>query len=96
MSEEFTDNDVEYLDWLATHQDGFVINSPRGFSPSYMVLHRASCGRISNYTKMARPGGFTERDYVKICAKQWMSSGAGYAHGRPDGSFTASALCKPE
>jgi hypothetical protein len=93
----FDDNDVQYSEWLAKHGKGFVINTRRSCDPGYMVLHRARCFTISQYTSMARRGGFTERQYVKVCADtvheltQWTKS-----HGRTDGTFsTECSLCKP-
>lgn len=68
MIEEFRDNDDSYQEWLAENPSGFVINTMRNCSTDYMVLHRATCSSISQYTDMAQPGGFTERKYIKICA----------------------------
>jgi len=95
--QEFSTGDESYLRWLAQHQDGFVVNRPRSRSPSYMVLHRATCPTISRYTNMSRPGGFTERDYVKACALDVASLRAWVRrNGRLDGSFTnACPICKP-
>lgn len=97
MAIEFNDNDEAYQAWLTAHPQGFVLNTPRIHTPDYMVLHRASCSSISNYTQMARPGGFTERQYIKVCGETvdalrlWVRH-----HGRPDGSFTGECgRCKP-
>lgn len=97
MAIEFNNNDKNYQAWLAANPYGFVLNTPRNHSPEYMVLHKASCFSISNYTRMAQPGGFTERQYVKVCGKivddlrTWVRQ-----HGRPDGSYTGECrLCKP-
>jgi len=64
---EIIDNDKAYLAWAAGHPDGFVINKGKGESSDYLILHRAKCPSITNYTKMAKPGAFTERDYSKVC-----------------------------
>ena len=95
--EEFSTGDESYLRWLARHQDGFVVNTTRSKWPSYMVLHRATCPTISRYTKMARPGGFTERQYIKACAldvaglRAWVRR-----NGRLDGSFSSECpVCEP-
>ena len=37
----FIDNDEGYLAWLASNPDGWVINSHRKPSPSYLRLHRS-------------------------------------------------------
>lgn len=95
---EFRDDDAPYLQWASTHEGGFVINTHRvNPEPRYMVLHRASCWTIRVLTGDAKPGGFTERTYQKICAESvkelsdWVRK-----HGRPDGSFSKRCgLCGP-
>lgn len=95
---EFTDNDQAYQDWLRTHPRGFVINLYRNMDPrTYSALHRAICPSISKYTRTAQPGGFTERQYVKVCAdsiatlREWIR-----AHGEPSGRFkTECSRCDP-
>src|SRR5688572_604425 len=96
--QEFTDNDERYQEWLRLHPDGFVLNMRRTPSERYVVLHRARCSRISAYTGTALPGGFTEHDYIKVCAadaaslKEWIqtqfSPGSTYSsvrcHCKPD------------
>jgi hypothetical protein len=94
---EFDGNDAQYQIWLRQHHEGFVLNRLRGKSDSYLVLHRATCPTISTYNKMARPGGFTERKYIKVCATSIEPLKA-YARtiGRSDGSFSGKcSRCNP-
>jgi hypothetical protein len=94
----FFDNDSAYLRWLANHPNGYVVNTTRAASSGYMVLHRARCLAISEYTARNKPGAFTERDYAKACAERledlrtWVR-----AHGRPNGTFTSEGCsrCRP-
>jgi serine/threonine protein kinase len=93
---EFIGNDKAYLRWLDENQGGYVVNTSRSISPKYMVLHKATCGMIKS-TNGIPPGGFTERNYIKICSKtveglqSWVKQ-----HGRPDGSFSSSCgACRP-
>lgn len=65
----FDGDDHLYLQWLASHPGGFVLNRRRGRSDDYLVLHRASCRLIGEAVGMAA-GGFTERSYVKVCSDQ--------------------------
>jgi serine/threonine-protein kinase len=95
-SVEFIGNDEAYLRWLGEHEDGYVVNTHRSVTPNYMVLHKAACGMIKSAQGVA-PGGFTERDYIKVCSdgieglRAWVRQ-----HGRPDGSFSSSCnICKP-
>lgn len=93
---EFIGNDEAYLRWLDEHPEGYVTNAHRNVTPSYMVLHKATCGMIKS-TQGIPPGGFTERNYIKVCAgsvellREWAKQ-----HGRPDGSFSSACnICKP-
>lgn len=85
----FDGNDNAYQAWLAMNRQGYVINLRRNLSPSYMVLHKASCPTISNYGGMSKKGGFTERSFIKVCAleldvlRQWARS-----HGRGNATFS--------
>ena len=48
----FDNSDTDYQAWLSANPTGFVLNARRSLVPSYMVLHRASCPSISQYTRM--------------------------------------------
>jgi len=97
MAIVFEGNDKAYLKWLKVNPSGFVVNMLRNQSPSYMILHRATCRIISTYTEMAKPGGFTERQYIKVCASSLMEAKLWVlTHGRPDGSFSnICSRCNP-
>lgn len=91
----FDGNDGTYQDWLEENSGGFVVNVRRNLSPTYMVLHRASCPTISKYGRMSKQGGFTERSFIKVCApdtdtlRDWVRR-----HGRVDGTFSKEcSLC---
>jgi hypothetical protein len=95
MATVFDNDDQAYQHWLAANPDGYVINTPRGMPASYMVLHHARCSTIRDYNQMAQQGGFTERQYVKICSptvddlREWVRQ-----NGRPDGTFSSEcSLC---
>jgi hypothetical protein len=93
----FDDVDDDYFEWLEKHPDGFVVNTTRNWSSKYMVLHRAACTFISKPVHEKEPGGFTERDFVKICAEEIAPLRAWViGHGRLDGSFSKEcSVCKP-
>jgi hypothetical protein len=94
----FKDDEAGYRRWLADHPHGFVVNTTHGVSPNYMVLHRATCSSISEYSAQSAPGGFTERQYSKACSETVQALRAwARANGRPDGTFTSEACsrCKP-
>ncbi len=70
MAVEYNNGDGPYLAWLQANPTGYVLNTERSHPPDYMVLHRANCPSISVLVPPARPDGFTERDYVKVCSDQ--------------------------
>jgi hypothetical protein len=54
--EHFRADDEGYLRWVERYSMGFVVNCLRTLSPSYLMLHRATCGSIrtskqTNYTR---------------------------------------------
>jgi ADP-ribosylglycohydrolase len=63
--EEFRDDDTGYLNWIAAHQDGFVLNIRRDLNPGDAKLHRASCGYVSGQNPLRGP--WTDR-YIKFCS----------------------------
>lgn len=62
---EFREDDAGYLEWIASHPDGFVINIVHGHSASGARLHHADCRTISG--RNSRDGRWTW-PYVKVCA----------------------------
>ena len=87
---EFKGNDLAYLAWLEENPDGFVLNSRARPDPDYLILHRARCFLVSRYPRMEmKPGGFTERDYMKVCARtyqeisDWIASHVNGGIGKP-------------
>lgn len=63
----FVDDDAGYQRWLATHLDGFVLNTERQPTATYLMLHRATCHTISGAP--ARGSRWTA-DYVKHCGNR--------------------------
>jgi hypothetical protein len=97
MTTETFETDEQYQRWREDHPQGFVLNTTRSASPAYMVLHRTSCTYISDPLHEKAPGGFTERDYLKVGAddieslRDWAAT-----HGREDRSFSSEcSRCKP-
>ncbi len=95
MVQEFDKSDTTYQRWARSHSGGFVVNTPRSRSPAYMVLHHATCGSIRHYNRMARPGGFTERQYIKV-GGDTVAELLRWARQRGASNFTARCIrCKP-
>jgi hypothetical protein len=83
------DNDQAYLDWVAAHPNGFVVNSYNPPRASYLKLHHTTCKSITTNTR----GNWT-KDYSKICAshrhelEQW-------AQDRFDTRLSRCGICMP-
>ena len=77
----FEDDDAGYLAWVERNQHGFVVNATRKPDPTYLYLHRASCGTIRG--KPARGERWTTGELIKVCAEthaelgQWACQIAG-------------------
>jgi hypothetical protein len=63
--EEFRDNDADYLDWMAGHRIGYVINLQRDHNPRDARLHKADCRTITGRPPRGRTW---TGPYVKVCA----------------------------
>lgn len=85
---KFRDDDAGYLDWLAAHPNGYVINAVRNYSDfalrevtsAWMArVHCASCRTINSQHSR----GETTGRYVKVCAEElseledWATSAVG-------------------
>lgn len=63
---KFIDDDRGYLDWIAQHPEGFVLNTYRTPSLDYLLLHRTNCRTITN---LPANGSRWTADYIKICGE---------------------------
>jgi hypothetical protein len=86
---QFVDNDKGYLEWLQANPQGFVVNSPRVPSASYLALHRATCPHISQPTSTI----WTAGQYSKTCAVDRAELEA-WAH-QLGGTLSLGCGCKP-
>ena len=59
----FVDDDAAYFTWLPAHPEGLVVNCYRNPTPSYLMLHRATCHHIQRWD-----GRRSTCDYIKVCA----------------------------
>lgn len=94
----FDGDDAAYLRWLAEHADGFVVNLRRRFDSEYVVLHRARCPSVNRYRGIDKnPGGFTERNYLKLCATSVpaLDGGLRRLFGEAAAFSSACSMCKP-
>jgi hypothetical protein len=83
----FRDDDASYESWLRSHPEGWVVNARSRPAASYVQLHRARCGSISQLQHGHTT--WTTGGYIKVCAasahelESWCqaSVGAGPARG---------------
>lgn len=63
----FRDDDGPYLQWVAAHADGSVVNVNRKPKPSYLIPRHANCRTI---TGSPANGGSFINQYSKVCAME--------------------------
>lgn len=68
LSLRFDDGDAPYLQWLAEHPKGYVVNARRNMDQGDMVVHRANCPHIRTLRNTRGPEGFTTGNWVKYCS----------------------------
>ena len=89
--QEFRENDKAYLNWLAAHGDGFVLQVYRHRPQSSMVLHRATCPVIGAPTRATvEADALTGQQYFKVCAR---SAAALHAWALRHGRERMTATC---
>ena len=89
--EVFVDNDSSYEAWLRANPAGYVLNTYRAPSASYLKLHRATCGTISGAP--ARGSTWT-KDYIKTCSPV-VAELAGLARTSTGGELDPCGFCHP-
>lgn len=89
---EFRDDDDGYLEWLAGHAGGFVVNILRSHNATGARVHRAVCGAIGS--RPARGGTLTEGAYSKVCSDD-LGALADWAQGTVGKSIKECGTCKP-
>lgn len=86
-------SDEAYLSWAHSHPGGYVLTSDKNLSPSHTVIHRASCNKITILQGNAKPGGFTERDYIKVCSESQQRLEAWLSRKKPNGKARECIFC---
>ena len=89
----FDCNDAAYLAWIQGHPDGYVLTSSRSLYPAHTVIHRATCGLIRELMGSAKPGGFTERGYIKVYSESIPPLRDWVYRKRPDGGVRECSRC---
>jgi len=62
---QFVDSDNPYKEWTNNNPNGFVVNSYKEPSSTYLILHKASCYTITELKRNAK--SFTDK-YSKTCS----------------------------
>lgn len=61
----FDNDEADYLQWVRSNPDGYVVNIDRARNVrNYPMVHAATHGLVSS-TKI---GNFTTGDYIKFCS----------------------------
>lgn len=61
----FDNSDSDYLEWLANHPGGYVVNANNPPNRNYLFLHKATC---SDITGSPAKGSHWTKKYIKACA----------------------------
>lgn len=61
----FSKDDAGYVEWLAKHPDGYVLNTYAHVTSAYLILHRASCRTVNR--PLASGRSWTQA-YGKACS----------------------------
>lgn len=89
---KFRDDDDGYLAWVEAHPQGYVVNTTRGYSRSYLKLHRATCRHVR-----VLQGGYstwTAGEYIKLCSTS-RAELEGWARRVAGGELQAGCPCRP-
>lgn len=89
---EFRNDDDGYLAWIEAHPQGYVVNTTRGHSRSYLKLHRATCRHVR-----VLQGGYstwTAGEYIKLCSTS-RTVLEGWARRVAGGELQAGCPCRP-
>ena len=89
----FDGNDAKYLEWIHDHMNGFVLTSNRSLTPRHTVIHRAHCEKIRILQGAALPGGFTTREYIKVCSMNINALQRWLLIKRSDAKFRECTFC---
>jgi hypothetical protein len=75
----FINKDTEYLAWIATNRNGFVVNCHRIPQPNFLILHRSNCTHVNP----PKHKHWTSVGFIKACAatvnelETWAKEGTG-------------------
>lgn len=87
----FKDDDVGYKTWVASHPEGYVLNTYRSPRAEYVMLHRVQCGWV---TRPIERGDTLTIGYIKICSPDRVVLDI-WARDTVLGEVTPCGLCKP-
>lgn len=65
----FDSDDAGYLEWARKNSFGYVINTTRPPSASYLVLHEAGCYHITVEDHRMHGQPWTGNDQMKVCSR---------------------------
>ena len=89
----FEPDDIKYLEWVNKHPEGYILTSSKSLYPDFTVIHKATCDKIKTIKPPAKPGGFTERGYIKVFSTNTSSLENWVRQKRVGGSSRNCSLC---
>jgi hypothetical protein len=88
----FQDDDVGYLQWVAHHATGFVLNCERHPKADYLIVYAATCRSV---TGRQTAGSHWTKGYIKICAEDMADIEGWVRTTVPDGTAWPCPICSP-
>ena len=88
--QHFVNNDTGYLRWVESFPHGYVVNCYRRPSPTYLMLHRATCQSVTT----DKQTNYTTRDYSKMCSED-LPELEKWATDTVRGELTPCRQCQP-
>lgn len=89
----FEPDDANYLKWINQHPEGYILTSSKSLYPDFTIIHKATCDKIRTLKAPAKPGGFTERGYIKVFSTNTSSLENWVRQKRVGGSSRKCSLC---
>ncbi len=93
----FDKSDKPFQVWINRYPRGFVLNTKRSPGADYLWVHHGECPSLSGYTSLQKPGAYTERIYIKVCAQTTGSLAAWAVANRSKSQrWTVCTRCNPD
>lgn len=94
----FDEEDEPFLEWMASHSEGLVLNTGRFPHSTNAIVHTSGCPHIRSAANSWKENAFTGHDVIKVCSRDPHALKGWLRANRPAalGSATRCQDCSPE